>query len=173
MTFRGALCCLLVLAGLTGVARAAPTDDIADALVDAGAKPISSDSLPADFARLARLIPHDANGMVLYADGGSTDGYVRHAEARFDKSAMPHGGPSAPLFSVAFEMVDQQDFTFEGLAAALDQRLGTPITHSDQIGATFRTWLLKSPQGRSLTIARAQASDNGDPITVVQLIQQR
>jgi len=75
--------------------------------------------------------------------------------------------------SVAFELANQSDFTFEGLAAALEQRLGTPTTSSNQIGATFRTWLLKQPDGRSFTIAQAQGSDNGDAVTIVHLIQKR
>jgi hypothetical protein len=78
-----------------------------------------------------------------------------------------------PLFSVAFELASQPDFTFEGLSSALEQRLGTPTTSSNQAGATFRTWLLKQPDGRSFTIARAQGSDNGDPVTIVHLIQKR
>jgi hypothetical protein len=78
-----------------------------------------------------------------------------------------------PLFSVALELASQPDFTFEGLSSALEQRLGTPTTSSNQPGATFRTWLLKQPDGRSFTIARAQGSDNGDPVTIVHLIQKR
>ena len=173
MTFRGALFCFLLLVGLTGVAAAAPTDDIADVLAEAGRQPITPDTLPTDFARLTKFVRHDGNGMVLFTDGGPTDGYVRHAEARFDISKAPVNGPSTPLFSVAFELVDQPDFTFEGLASALEQRLGTPSASSNQAGATFRTWLLKAPEGRSYTVARAAASDNGDPITIVQLLQKR
>jgi len=154
-------------------ALAAPTDDIADALVAAGAKPITADSLPNDFARLAKFTRHEANGMIIFADGGPTDGFVRHAQAQYDTSAVPRGGPNMPLFSVAFELASQPDFTFEGLSSALEQRLGTPTTSSNQVGATFRTWLLKQPDGRSFTIARAQGSDNGDPVTIVHLIQKR
>jgi hypothetical protein len=164
---------LSMLLAFGGVSSAAPTDDIADALVQAGAKPITAESLPDDFARLTKFVRHEANGMVLYTDGGSTDGYIRHAQAHFDVGALPHGGEAMPLFSVAFELVDQPGFTFDGLAAALEQRLGTPSISSNQIGAIFRTWLLKQPEGRSFTLAQAQASDNGDPITIVQLIQKR
>ncbi len=171
-TLKPAWLFLAVLA-LACPAFAAPTDDIADALVQAGTKPITADSLPSDFARLTKFVRHDANGMVLFTDGGSTDGYVRHAQAHYDIAALPHGGAAMPLFSVAFELVNQQDFTFEGLASALEQRLGTPSVSSNQAGAVFRTWLLKQPDGRSFTLAQAQASDNGDPVTVVQLIQKR
>jgi hypothetical protein len=166
-------CGLLVFSNVT--AHAAETDDVADALVTAGKKAnLSPDSLPSDFARLARFVRHEGNGMVLFSDGGATDGYVRHAQARFDTSRAPIAGTDKlPQFSVAFEMVDQPDFTFEGLVAALEQRLGTPTARSDQTGSTFRTWLLKDPDGRSFTVARAQASDNGDPITIVQIMQSR
>lgn len=158
-----------------GMAQAsAPTEDIADALVSAGSKPnITADSLPTDFARLARFTKHEANGMLIFSDGGPTDGYVRHAQAQFDTSVEPRGGANMPLFSVAFELASQPDFTFEGLSAALEQRLGTPTTSSNQSGATFRTWLLKQPDGRSFTVAQAQGSDNGDPVIVVHLIQKR
>ena len=157
------------------LAQAAPTDDVADALVLAGKKAdITPDSLPNDFARLTRFVRHEGNGMVLFSDGGSTDGYVRHAQAHFDTSHAPRaGGDKIPLFSVAFELVDQADFSFEGLSSALEQRLGTPTLSSNQTGATFRTWLLKNPDGRNFTVARAQASDNGDPITIVQVMQNR
>ena len=159
---------------LAGLVAAAPTDDIADALVAAGSKPqITADSLPGDFARLTKFTRHEANGMVIFADGGPTDGYVRHAQAQYDTSIVPRTGPNAPLFSVAFELAEQPDFTFEGLSAALEQRLGTPTTSSNQTGATFRTWLLKNPEGRSFTIAQAQGSDNGDPVIIVHLIQKR
>jgi hypothetical protein len=175
--FRVALT-LLLLAMPALVARpaaAAPTDEIADALAQGAEKPtITPDSLPADFARLARFVRHDAAGMVLFTDGGSTDGYVRHAQAHFDTAQAPGKEQSGiPLFSVALELVDQPDFSFEGLAAALEQRLGTPSSRSDQTGATFRTWELKQPAGRTVTVARAQASDNGDPITIVQIMQKR
>jgi hypothetical protein len=159
---------------VAAAAYAAPADDIADALVAAGTKPqITADSLPTDFARLTKFTRHEANGMIIFADGGPTDGFVRHAQAQYDTSAIPRGGPNMPLFSVAFELASQPDFTFEGLSSALEQRLGTPTTSSNQAGATFRTWLLKQPDGRSFTIARAQGSDNGDPVTIVHLIQKR
>jgi hypothetical protein len=176
------LCSVLTLFGLLAVsiigvplAQAAATDDIADALVSSGKKAeITPESLPNDFARLTRFVRHDGNGMVLFSDGGSTDGYVRHAQAHFDTARVPRAGnDKIPLFSVAFELVDQPDFSFEGLSSALEQRLGTPSLSSNQAGATFRTWLLKDPDGRNFTIARAQASDNGDPITVVQVMQNR
>jgi hypothetical protein len=160
---------------LTGAALAsAPVDDMADALVTAGSKAnITAESLPADFARLTKFTKHEANGMLIFSDGGPTDGYVRHAQAQYDTGSVPRGGASMPLFSVAFELAIQSDFTFEGLAAALEQRLGTPTTSSNQSGATFRTWLLKQPDGRSFTVAQAQGSDNGDPVIVVHLIQKR
>jgi hypothetical protein len=166
---------LAIPALLARPAAGAAVDEIADALVQAAEKPtITPDSLPADFARLARFVRHDASGMVLFTDGGSTDGYVRHAQAHFDTAPAAANGPGAlPLFSLAFEFVDQPDFSFDGLAAALEQRLGTPSARSDQTGATFRTWQLKQPAGRTVTIARAQASDNGDPITIVQMMQSR
>ena len=154
-----------------GPGHAAPTDDIADALVRGGTKAITADSLPQDFARLTKFVRHDGNGMILFSDGGMTDGYVRHAQARFDTKAGPQAGAVMPMFSVAFELVNQENFTFEGLAAALSQRLGTPSASSDQVGAVFRTWLLKQPEGRSITLATSQASDNGDPISIVQMIQ--
>jgi hypothetical protein len=171
-----ALCGLLAFSGLgIPLAQAAATDDVADALVLAGKKAdLTPDSLPNDFARLTRFVRHEGNGMVLFSDGGSTDGYVRHAQARFDTSRAPRAGADKiPQFSVAFELVDQPDFSFEGLSSALEQRLGTPSVSSNQTGSTFRTWLLKDPDGRSFTVARAQASDNGDPITVVQVMQNR
>jgi hypothetical protein len=154
-------------------ANAAPTDDVANAVSAAVEKSdITPDSLPADFARLTRFVRHEASGMVLFTDGGATDGYVRHAQAQFAKTAgAPANQGKAPLFSVALEFVDQPDFSFEGLSAALEKRLGPPTTRSDQSGATFRTWLLKQPEGRTMTVARAQASDNGDPITIVYIIQ--
>jgi len=170
------LCGLLAFSGLgISSAHAAPADDVADALVSAGKKAdITPDSLPSDFARLTRFVRHEGNGMVLFSDGGSTDGYVRHAQAHFDISHAPRAGADKiPLFSVAFELVDQADFSFEGLSSALEQRLGTPTVSSNQTGATFRTWLLKDPAGRNFTIARSQASDNGDPITIVQVMQNR
>jgi hypothetical protein len=173
MRFLAAVWSLGLALSLSGFAAAAPIDDIADALVSAGTKQITADSLPTDFARLTKFTRHEANGMVIFADGGPTDGYVRHAQAQYDTSAVPRTGPNAPLFSVAFELAEQPDFTFEGLSAALEQRLGTPTTSSNQTGATFRTWLLKNPDGRSFTIAQAQGSDNGDPVTIVHLIQKR
>ena len=78
-----------------------------------------------------------------------------------------------PLFSVALELVDQPDFSFNGLAAAMEHQLGTPTTTSNQSGATIRMWLLKDPQGRSITLARAPGSDNGEMVTIYQLIQNR
>jgi hypothetical protein len=156
------------------VQASAPVDNIADALVAAGSKAnITAESLPTDFARLTKFTKHEANGMLIFSDGGPTDGYIRHAQAQYDTGAVPRGGPNMPLFSVAFELSIEPDFTFEGLSSALAQRLGTPTTSSNQSGATFRTWLLKQPDGRSFTIAQAQGSDNGDPVIVVHLIQKR
>jgi hypothetical protein len=159
---------------LAGPAESAPTDDIADVLVQAAHKPeITVGSLPDDFLRLTRFVRHDGNGMVLFSDGGATDGYVRHAQAHFDTAPAATGPGTAPLFSVALEFVSQPGFTFEGLSSALEQRLGTPSLSSNQTGATFRTWLLKQPGGRSLQVASAHGSDNGDPVTVVYIIQDR
>jgi hypothetical protein len=167
-----AACCLAVVMLLGGAAVAAPTDDIADALVTAGTKAgITADSLPGDFARLSRFVRHESGGMAIFSDGGPADGYVRHAQARFDLAAMPHG--ETLLFTVAFELANQPDFTFDGLASALEARLGTPTSSSNQAGATFRTWFLKQVEGRNLTIAKAQASDNGDPVTIISLTQKR
>jgi hypothetical protein len=166
------LAAILIALTISAPAWAAPTDDIADVLALSAKKTITVDSLPEDFARLTKFIRHDANGMVLFSDGGGTDGYVRHAQARYDIAPAQHAGDKSPLFSVAFEFANEENFTFEGLAAAMAQRLGTPSASSNQTGATFRTWLLDDPKGRSVTIATAQASDNGDPITIVQLIQQ-
>lgn len=165
----------LIIGLLAGAgAQAAPTSDIADALTDASRKPITAETLPKDFARLTHFVRHDANGMVLYTDGGPADGYVRHAQAHFDLTpTVRKDADKVPLFAVAFEFVDQPDFSYEGLAAALEQRLGTPTAHSNQTGAIFRTWLLKQPEGRTVTLARAQGSDNGDTITIFQLIQNR
>jgi hypothetical protein len=163
---------LLIAVTMSMPVWAAATDDIADILALSAKKQITVDTLPDDFARLTKFVRHDGNGMVLFSDGGGTDGYVRHAQARYDIAPAQHAGVKGPLFSVAFEFGNEENFTFEGLAAALAQRLGTPTTTSNQSGATFRTWLLNEPKGRSVTIATAQASDNGDPITIVQLIQQ-
>jgi hypothetical protein len=162
----------LALALAAAPAWANPPDDIADAIVEAGTKTITADSLPDDFARLTKFVRHDVNGMVLYSDGGSTDGYVRHAQARFNTTKGPAAaGVKAPLFSVAFELVNQENFTFEGFAAAMAQRLGTPSSSSNQGENTFRTWTPKQPEGRTITVAQSKASDNGDPITVVYLTQ--
>jgi len=154
---------------------AAPADNIADTLVAAARKQtITPDSLPDDFAHMTRFVRHNGGPMVLFTDGGMTDGYVRHAQAHFATApAARDPGRIDPLFTVAFEMVQQPDFTFESLAAALEQRLGTPDGSSNQPGAAFRNWHLKQPAGRTLTVAKAQASDNGDPITIVQLTQDR
>jgi hypothetical protein len=165
---------LMLICALAGVCRAMPTDDIAEALIVAGSKPITPDSLPADFARLTRFVRHDGNGMVLFTDGGATDGYVRHAQAHFDTAPAAHDDAGMhPLFSVAFELVDQPDFSFDGLAASLEQKLGAPDNGSNRLGATFRTWNMKQPAGRTLTIAKGRASDNGDGVIIVQLIQER
>ena len=86
---------------------------------------------------------------------------------------MPRGGANMPLFTVALELTSQPDLTFEGLSAALEARLGTPISSANQIGNNFRMWRLKPIDGRTLTIAKSQASDNGDPVTIVDLNQQR
>jgi hypothetical protein len=176
------LAAIFISLTLAPFAVAAPADDIADVLVQDVRKPtITPDTLSADFARLTRFVRHDASGMVLFTDGGSTDGYVRHAMANFyspapakaSKDAKTADATNMPLFLVAFEFSDQPDFSFDGLAAALAQRLGAPSSRSDQSGATFRTWSFQQPAGRSLTLARAQASDNGDPIAVVRIMQNR
>ena len=130
--------------------------------------------MPDDFARLARFVRHDANGMVLYTDGGSTDGYVRHAQAHFDLTPLARKGvDKIPLFAVTFELAEQPDFTFEALAAALERQLGTPSLSSNHGASTFRTWLLKQPPGRTFTVARGQASDNAESVIIVELIQNR
>ena len=158
----------------TPAALAAPTDDIADALIDAAKKPITADSLPADFARLTRFIRHEANGLILYTDGGPTDGYVRHAQAHFDPTpTIRKGVDMTPQFDVVIDLADQDGFTYKDMAAALERRLGTPTTSSDQPGAIFRAWLLKEPVGRSITLAHAQGSDGPDMTTIFQLIQNR
>jgi len=169
---------LFALAPIAGV-YAAPatgqppaTDQIATVLVDAGSKPITADTLPSDFARLAHFVRHEGNGMVLFTDSAPADGHVRNAQAHFsvpNKSGVLDSG--LPLFAVAFELAEEPDFTFDGLAAAIERKLGAPTAHSNRTGAVFRTWLMKAPVGRSFTIAKAQASDNGDPITIVQLVQ--
>lgn len=169
------LALLALMVGFAAGAHAAPTDDIADVLVTAGKKAdISPETLPADFARLTRFVRHDGKGMILFSDGGSTDGYVRHAQAQFTILAGPVADTSKmPLFMVALELVDQPDFTFEALSSALTQRLGTPTDSSNQAGATFRTWMLPEPKGRVVRIDRGQASDNGDPVIVVRVMQNR
>jgi hypothetical protein len=177
MKFFAALTICLGLAGLwtpVALAGSAP-DTIADAVVAAANKPeITPESLPGDFARLARFVRHDSNGMVLFSDGGSTDGYVRHAQAHFDTTTPSvMTGTKTPLFMIAFELVDQEDFTFSGFSAALAARLGTPSDSSDQAGATFRMWMLKQPNGRMVRVDRGHASDNGDSVTVVQIMQNR
>ncbi len=153
-------------------ALAGPTEDIADTLAVTAAKPITPDSLPADFARLTKFVRHDGHGMVLFTDGGATDGYVRHAQAHFDTGPAA-ASPQDPLFVVAFEFVDQEDFSFDALSSALEQRLGTPTMVANQAGGAFRAWKLKQPAGRSLSIAKGHGSDNGDAVTVVQLLQDR
>ncbi|HTJ62383.1 MAG TPA: hypothetical protein VL899_01120 [Alphaproteobacteria bacterium] len=177
MKFFAALTLCLGFMGLlapAALAGSAP-DTIADVIVAAANKPdITPDSLPNDFARLARFVRHDGKGMVLFSDGGSTDGYVRHAQAHFDTTAPSvMAATKTPLFTIAFELVDQQDFTFSGFSAALAARLGTPSDSSDQAGATFRMWTLKQPNGRIVRVDRGQASDNGDSVTIVQIMQNR
>ena len=151
---------------------AAPADEMADALVTACSKPeITANSLPDDFARLSRFVRRDAGDMAIFSDGGPTDGYVRHAQARFALSSQ--GDATALVFTVALELANQPDFTFEGLSSALENRLGTPTSSSNQTGNSFRSWQLKQVNGRTLTIAKSQASDNGDPVTIVSLTQKR
>jgi hypothetical protein len=167
---------LLVIGLGTPAARAGSApEQIADVLIASASKPdITPESLPNDFARLTRFVRHDGNGMVLFSDGGSTDGYVRHAQAHFDTGPAAVSGPTKmPLFMIALELVDEPDFSFTALSAALEARLGTPTDSSQQDGATFRTWMLKQPNGRMLRIDRGQASDNGDPVTIVQIMQNR
>jgi len=164
---------VLALVLSAGGASAAAVDDIANVIVEAGRKPITVDSLPSDFARLAHFVRHEANGMVLFTDTAPADGHVRNAQAHFDTATTRGPGDRIPLFAVAFELVDEPGFTFDGLASALSHKLGTPTASSNRSGAVFRTWLLTQPAGRSLTVARAQATDNGDPITIIQLLQNR
>ncbi|HEX4506573.1 MAG TPA: hypothetical protein VH722_12645 [Alphaproteobacteria bacterium] len=171
MRFLAALSLAVALL-LTGGTMAAPVDGIADALVNAANKPeITATSLPDDFARMSRFVRRDTGGMAIFSDGGPTDGYVRHAQARVALSSQ--GDTTGLVFMVAFELAVQPDFTFEGLSAALEGRLGTPTSSANQIGNVFRTWRLKQVDGRTLTIAKSQASDNGDPVTVVSLTQKK
>ena len=170
MRFLAAL--FLAALSLTGAAQAAPVDGIADALVAAANKPeITAESLPNDFARMSRFVRRDAGGMAIFSDGGPTDGYVRHAQARVALSAQ--GDTTGLIFMVAFELAIEPDFSFEGLSSALEGRLGTPSSSSNQAGNAFRSWRLKQIDGRTLTIAKSQASDNGDPVTVVSLTQKK
>ena len=157
---------------MTAFAASAP-DDLADLVIESARKPITVDSLADDFAHLAKFVRHDSPNQVVFSDGGLADGHVRHAQARFDLTPTSGATANMPLFVVALELVEQPDFTFDGFAAALERRLGTPDQSSAVEGATFRNWRLKQLQGRSLTIARAQASDNSDRITIVQLVQNR
>jgi len=162
------------LLAMAGTALAAPVDDVAGVLADAGRKPLTADSLSTDFARLSHFKRSDSNGMVLFTQEAPADGHVRNAQAQFDTiGATRPATDKMPLFSVAFELVDQPDFSFDGLAAALERKLGTPTASSNQAGAVFRTWLLAEPHGRSFTLARAQGSDNGEMITIVQVVQSR
>ncbi len=163
---------IVAFAMLARAAVAGPTDDIADVLAVAAAKPITVETLPADFARLTKFVRHEGYGMVLFTDGGMTDGYVRHAQAHFDTGPAA-ANPNDPLFVVAFEFADQEDFTFDDLSSALEQRLGPPAMSVNQGGSAFRTWKLKQPAGRSVSIAHGHGSDNGDSVTVVQLVQDR
>ena len=166
------LAALAVALSLAGAAVAAPVDGIADALVATSNKAeITADSLPNDFARLSRFVRRDTGGMAIFSDGGPTDGYVRHAQARFALS--PQGDTTGLVFMVALELASQPDFTFEGLSSALEGRLGTPTSSSNQNGNSFRSWQLKQVNGRTLTIAKSQASDNGDPVTIVSLTQKK
>jgi hypothetical protein len=155
-----------------GFAASAP-DDLADLVIESARKPITVDSLANDFAHLAKFVRHDAPNQVVFSDGGLADGHVRHAQARFDLAPTSGATANMPLFVVALELVEQPDFTFEGFAAALERRLGTPDQSSALAGATFRNWRLKQFPGRILAVARSQASDNSDSITIVQLIQER
>ena len=148
-------------------------DELADLVIESARKLITVDSLTSDFAHLAKFVRHDSSNQVLFSDGGAADGHVRHAQARFDRAPPSAATAAMPLFVVALELVEQPDFTFDGFAAALERRLGTPDQSSSVEGATFRNWRLKQLPGRSLTIARAQATDNGDRITIVQLVQNR
>jgi hypothetical protein len=161
-----------ILASLS--AGATPADNVADALVEAARKPITADSLETDFSRLTRFVRHNGNGLILYTDGGPADGYVRHAQARYDLTpTIRKGIDMIPQFDVAIELVDQPDFTYEAVASALERRLGTPMASSNQAGALFRTWVLKKPEGRTITLAYAPASDNAEATTIFQLIQNR
>jgi hypothetical protein len=166
---------LVIGLGAPAALAANAPQEIADVLVASASKPeITPESLPNDFVRLTRFVRHDGKGMVLFSDGGSTDGYVRHAQAHFDTApAAVSGANKMPLFMIALEFVDQPDFSFSALSAALEARLGTPTDSSNVGGATFRTWMLKQLNGRMLRIDRGQASDNGDPVTIVRIVQNR
>lgn len=168
------LVALVFFLAVAGPGLAAPVDEVAAVLADAGHKPMTVDSFPTTFARLAHFKRSDANGMVLFTQEAPADGHIRNAQAQFD--TMGTARPTIekmPIFSVAFELVDQPDFSFNGLAAAMEHQLGTPTASSNQPGATFRTWLLKDPQGRSITLARAPGSDNGEMAIIYQLLQNR
>jgi hypothetical protein len=163
-----------ILLGLPASARAAATDDMARELAERVARPITADSLPADFAPIARFVRREMGGQVMFSDGGIADGHVRHAQASFDlRAPAPGAAAKTPAFFIALELVDEPDFTFDGIAAALERRLGPPDESSGRAGALFRTWHLKALPGRTVTIAPSQASDNGDAVTIVQIVQDR
>jgi len=73
---------------------------------------------------------------------------------------------------IAIELVDQPDFT-RAMSSPCPSAWAPPADSSNQAGATFRTWALPEPKGRVLRIDRGQASDNGDPVIVAQVMQNR
>lgn len=166
----------LILAFLLAAApaRASDADDIARIVSDLAQKSITPDTLTAGFAPLVQFVRRDTKDMLLFTDGKLVDGHVRHAQAQFDgKVGSRTTGDRTPVFSIALELGDEPDFTFDGLAAGFSRRLGTPGATSNRAGATYRVWYLKQPKGRTLTVARGQASDNGEPVTIIQLLQER
>lgn len=168
------LAALVFLLAAAGTGLAAPVDQVAAVLADATKKALTPDSFPTDFARLSHFKRSDANGMVLFTQEAPADGHVRNAQAQFDTMGASRPAAEAmPLFSIAFELVDQPDFDFAGFAAAMEHQLGTPAGSSNQSGATFRKWSLAEPRGRSITIARAPGSDNGEMAVIVQIVQSR
>jgi hypothetical protein len=159
---------------VSDAARATSADDFAATLADRSAAALTADTLTTSFAPLARFARRDVAGKAIFSDDGIADGHVRHAQASFDlRPPAPNATGKSPLFFIALQLTDEPDFTFEGLASGLEHRLGAPDESSGREGAVFRTWHLKAVPGRTLTVAQSQASDNGDPITVVQIVQDR
>jgi len=152
---------------------AAATDDIADVLVTAAKKAeITPDSLPADFARLTRFVRHDSNGMVLFSDGGSTDGYVRHAKR--SSRSPPARSPirqDAALHD-CHRAGGPAGLTFEAMSSALSQRWAHRPTAPTRPARPSAPGRCPNPRARPQN-RPGQASDNGDPVIVAQVMQNR